>query len=287
MNKIKNLSETAFLKLFFGFVSLAFLVAAVFMPDRGTMLSGLWNILTGTCKISTNYFALGGYAATYLNMGLVGLVCTALCCLPGSKPNNVTTLGVLLTIGFGSWGINPLNMIPTVLGVLLYTKLLFLGKEIHYVAGLLALNGIILYVPQFLPGANKESGAMTRIDGLILGLGGALGVLPGISCLGAGVSIGSVRGMDMKKVLNLALLMNIPVNLGLLVFDVMELAGGSMHLSFGSIFGALLAAAAAFGGIVLGIRLLQKIVQNLGYSVFGFYSWTVALLMFFLYLAAV
>lgn len=179
------------------------------------------------------------------------------------------------------------TLIPTVLGVLLYTKLLFLGKEIHYVAGLLALNGIILYVPQFLPGANKESGAMTRIDGLILGLGGALGVLPGISCLGAGVSIGSVRGMDMKKVLNLALLMNIPVNLGLLVFDVMELAGGSMHLSFGSIFGALLAAAAAFGGIVLGIRLLQKIAQNLGYSVFGFYSWTVALLMFFLYLAAV
>lgn len=179
------------------------------------------------------------------------------------------------------------TLIPTVLGVLLYTKLLFLGKEIHYVAGLLALNGIILYVPQFLPGANKESGAMTRIDGLILGLGGALGVLPGISCLGAGVSIGSVRGMDMKKVLNLALLMNIPVNLGLLVFDVMEFAGGSMHLSFGSIFGALLAAAAAFGGIVLGIRLLQKIAQNLGYSVFGFYSWTVALLMFFLYLAAV
>ena len=50
---------------------------------------------------------------------------------------------------------------------------------------------------------------------------------------------------------------------------------------------SLLAAAAAFGGIVLGIRLLQKIAQNLGYSVFGFYSWTVALLMFFLYLAAV
>jgi len=120
MNRIKNLSETAFLKLFFGFVSLAFLIAALFMPDRGSMLSGLWKILTGTCKISTNYFALGGYAGTYLNMGLVGLVCTGLCCLPGAKPNNVTTLGVLLTIGFGSWGINPLNMIPTVLGVCLY-----------------------------------------------------------------------------------------------------------------------------------------------------------------------
>ena len=120
MNKIKNLSETSFLKLFFGFLSLAFIIAAPFMPDRATMFSGLWEIMSGTCKISTNYFAQGGYAATYLNMGLVGLICTGLVCLPGSKPNNVTTLGVILTIGFGSWGINPLNMIPTVLGVCLY-----------------------------------------------------------------------------------------------------------------------------------------------------------------------
>jgi len=120
MKKISKLPEASFLKLLFAFVSLAFIVAAFFMPDRSAMFSGLWNILTGTCKISTNYFALGGYAATYLNMGLVGLFCTVLCFLPGAKPNNVTTLGVLLTVGFASWGINPLNMIPTILGVLLY-----------------------------------------------------------------------------------------------------------------------------------------------------------------------
>ena len=120
MKKLNNLAESNFLRLFFLFVSLCFVIAAPFMPDRSTMFTGLWEIMTQTCKISTNYFALGGYAATFLNMGLVGLLCTGLVCLPGSKPNNVTTLGVLLTIGFGSWGINPLNMIPTVLGVALY-----------------------------------------------------------------------------------------------------------------------------------------------------------------------
>ncbi len=120
MKKIKNLSESAFLKLFFAFFSLCFLVASVCMPDRGTMFSGLWKILSGTCKISTNYFALGGFSATFLNMGLVGVMCTLLCCLPGAKPNNVTTLGVILTVGFGSWGINPLNSLPTILGVCLY-----------------------------------------------------------------------------------------------------------------------------------------------------------------------
>ena len=120
MKRIKNLSESSFLKLFFLFVSLCFVVAAFIMPDRSTAFSGLWKILSGTCKVSTNYFALGGYAATFLNMGLVGLFCYLLCCLPGAKAVNATTLAFLLTVGFGAWGINPLNMIPTILGVLLY-----------------------------------------------------------------------------------------------------------------------------------------------------------------------
>ncbi len=120
MKKIKNLSEGDFLKLFFGLLTLAFLAAAVCMPDRGSMLSGLWQILSGTGKISTNYFALGGYAATFLNMGLVCAAGLGLFLVFGGTPNNVSTLAVILTVGFASWGINILNIWPTVLGVVLY-----------------------------------------------------------------------------------------------------------------------------------------------------------------------
>ena len=120
MKKIKNLSEGAFLKLLFAFLSLCFLVAAVCMPDRANMFTGLWKILSGTCKISTNYFAQGGMAATFLNMGLLGLVALALFTLFKGTPNNVSTLAVILTMGFGSWGINVLNIWPTVLGVVIY-----------------------------------------------------------------------------------------------------------------------------------------------------------------------
>ena len=74
MKKIKNLSEANFLKLLFAFLSACFLIAAVCMPDRSTMFSGLWNILSQPSKISANYFAMGGYAATFLNMGLVALI---------------------------------------------------------------------------------------------------------------------------------------------------------------------------------------------------------------------
>lgn len=150
MRKWNNLSESSFLRLFFAFLSACFVVAAFFMPDSPKMFIGLWQILTQPCKISTNYFALGGYAATFLNMGLVGLICAGLCCLPGSKPNNVTTLGVLLTIGFGSWGINPLNMIPTILGVFLYAavkkeKLGAVSNAMLYSTGIAPLISDLLF----------------------------------------------------------------------------------------------------------------------------------------------
>ena len=176
MKKLNKLSQESFLKIFFLFVSVCFMIAAPIMPDRSTMFSGLWKIASGTCKISTNYFALGGYAATFLNMGLVGLVCTALCFLPGAKPNNVTTLGVLLTIGFGSWGINPLNMAPTVLGVFLFClvkkeKLGAMSNAMMYSTGIAPLISDLLfrYPGTEYVGFNWFGIVMALFVGLIIG----------------------------------------------------------------------------------------------------------------------
>ena len=110
MKKLQNLSESNFLKLFFTLVSAAFVIAAVCMSDRSEMFTGLWKILSSPSKLSTNYFSIGGFAATFLNMGLVCLAMTALFCITKTSVNNVSTLAFLLTLGFCSWGINILNM---------------------------------------------------------------------------------------------------------------------------------------------------------------------------------
>ena len=120
MKRLNNLSETAFLKRFFFFFSLSFLIAAFCMPDRANMLPGLWKIVSMPSKASTSFFDYGGYAATFLNMGLVGMICTGLYCIPGKKANHAATLVTILTTGFGSWGITIVNMWPTMLGVVLY-----------------------------------------------------------------------------------------------------------------------------------------------------------------------
>ena len=120
MDYFRQLSERSFLKLFFFTFSSAFLIAAFCMPDRADMLLGLLRILCNPTLGSTNAFSIGGYAATFLNMGLLGLICSVLYCIPGSKPNHEAVLVTILTIGFGSWGIHILNIWPTMLGVVLY-----------------------------------------------------------------------------------------------------------------------------------------------------------------------
>ena len=120
MKRLNHLSERDFLSLFFAAFSSSFLIAAFCMPDRADMLPGLWRIVSSPTLSSTNFFSLGGYAATFLNMGLVGLICTALYLLPGDKPNHAATLVTILTTGFGSWGIHIVNMWPTILGVVLH-----------------------------------------------------------------------------------------------------------------------------------------------------------------------
>ena len=120
MKNLNKMSEDHFLKIFFTCFSLSFIVASAFMPDVGDMSDGLLRIMNSPTKAATNFFSVGGYSATFMNMGLVGLICTALYCVPGRQANNAATLVTLLTVGFGSWGIHILNIWPTILGVALH-----------------------------------------------------------------------------------------------------------------------------------------------------------------------
>lgn len=120
LKRLNTLPEYDFHRIFFLFFSSSFLIAAFFMPDRQQMVSGLWKIFSNPTLSGTSFFNVGGYAATFLNMGLNGLVCTALFWIPGDKPLHSSTLVTILTTGFGAWGIHIVNMWPTMLGVLIH-----------------------------------------------------------------------------------------------------------------------------------------------------------------------
>jgi len=177
--------------------------------------------------------------------------------------------------------------LPVILGYLLYQKLNFMRGSLSLVAIFLFLNGVILYIPQFLPGSNKDSRSLSRVEGLLMGLGGAASILPGVSAVGASVSIGAVCGVERKYSLNMALLMDLVVMVALVVLDIMGLiANGVGVFSFGILLSYLLAALAAFLGTFLAIRFMRRLSEEKGFGIFAYYCWGVALFTFILNLMA-
>lgn len=178
-------------------------------------------------------------------------------------------------------------LVPVVLGLLLYRHAAELQGNLILLSVFLFVNGIILYVPQFLPGSNRDSRTLSRVEGLLMGLGGAVSVIPGISAMGATTSIGSVCGVERTYSLNMALMMNLFLTVGLLVYDVMAVMDKGMGtLSALIIIRYFAVMLAAFAGSTLGIRLMRRLAAEQGYSVFAFYCFGLALFTFILNLMA-
>lgn len=177
--------------------------------------------------------------------------------------------------------------VPIVLAYLFYDKLFSLGSNMMLVALFLLLNGLIIYIPRFLPTGNKDARTMSRVEGLLIGLGGALSIFPGISAMGAMLSVSSVCGVDKEYSLGNALLETMLILLCVSVNDILRIAStGLKDVTFQMVLVCLVTALAAFVGTLLGMKLLKTIAKNVDFSIFSFYCLGLALFTFFLNLIA-
>lgn len=185
------------------------------------------------------------------------------------------------------WSMLKTMAVPVILGLLAYQYTVGLQANLVLIALFLFVNGVIVYIPQFFPSSNKDSRTLSRVEGLLMGLGGALSVLPGISATGAAVSVGSVCGVERGFCLTMALMMNMLLSAGMAVYDVLEIvANGPGSLSVMILLRYLLTAAAAFGGTLLAVRIMRHLSEEKGYTMFGVYCWGLALFTFVLNLMA-
>ena len=181
------------------------------------------------------------------------------------------------------WSMLKTMLILAILGVFLRKYTAGMGSKLMLVSLFLFLNGLILYVPQFFPTSNRDSRTLSRVEGLLMGLGGATSAVPGISAIGATTSIASVCGVDRTYGLNMALMMNMGITAGLMVYDLLGIVANGFGLSSVLAFVSyLFSAAAAFGGAMLGIKLMRQLSAGQGFSVFGVYCWGLALFTFIL-----
>ena len=178
-------------------------------------------------------------------------------------------------------------MLPVILVDLLYRNISEVSFSLLAVAVLLFVNGVVLYIPQFFPGSNKDARSLSRLEGVVMGIGGGLSVVPGLSGLGAAVSVGSICGIERSYALNMSLLMNMAYLVGMIVYDIIGLIQYGLGLfTFQWFIVYILASALAFVGAMLAIRIMRALASDRGYHFFSYYCWGIALFTFILNLMA-
>ena len=181
------------------------------------------------------------------------------------------------------WSLIKTMLVPTVIGLLLNSRVRGWNVNMFLIAGMLFVNGLILYIPQFLPTSNRDSRTLTRLEGVLMGLGAGASVLPGISTVGIMVSIASVCGIERLYGLNMTFIVKLFFLIGLMVYDVLAiitdgLGGLTVMLLAQYLFTGLL----SFGASMFAIRLLRRLAPEHGFHTFGVYCWGLALFTFIL-----
>ena len=149
----------------------------------------------------------------------------------------------------------------------------------------LLVNALVLLLADHAPQGNKDARTLTGLDGILIGVLGALSALPGISRTGMITSYTTLRGADRERSASWAIVLCIPAMIFAIVFDFYGIFSfGLGSLTFVGFLGYVVSGISAFFGGYLGISLLQTILGHSGFSGFAFYSLGASFLSFILYL---
>lgn len=166
--------------------------------------------------------------------------------------------------------------LPVVVFALLFKdKIEALYMSPLFVGFMLIITGTILFVTDRLRVKRKDLEYITMLDALIIGVGQAVAVLPGISRSGTTIGVGLARGLTRESAARFSFLLTIPAILGALVFAIGDLVNGAVTISIGAIIAGLLASAITG---YLAIHLLLELVKRGKLIWFSYYTWAVGIL---------
>lgn len=130
---LKEKSKGREMKLFFA-VTVVLLYLVAFWSDSPQRLAeGMVKIVLSRDALITDYFALSGTGAAFLNSAIVATI-SLLMVLGARIPFTGPTMAALfINVGYGFWGKNPINILPILLGTFLYAKLhhLHFGRYVY------------------------------------------------------------------------------------------------------------------------------------------------------------
>lgn len=167
--------------------ALLFVTASLLLATPGELLRGMITIVLTRDALVTDYFALAGFGAAFLNAGLVlGLGILLIYRL--KLPFTGLTMAVLfINAGFALFGKNPVNVLPMLLGTWLYARFHHAGMNRYIYTALFAscLAPIVTELVYLLPFSFAVNLGIAVIVGVFSGF-----VLPPLSVHTASMHMG-------------------------------------------------------------------------------------------------
>ena len=152
----------------------------------------------------------------------------------------------------------------------------FFRKEYILIAVALIVMGVIIYLCDHYSKKNKELGAMTYLDAIIIGLSQSLALIPGFSRSGTTIATARLRGIDRVSAAKFSFYLSVPITLGAVILALLKDGTISMISSNLMIFGVGILVAFIIG--ILCIAFLLKYIAKHDFKLFMFYRILLAIL---------
>ena len=151
-----------------------------------------------------------------------------------------------------------------------------LGDNMYFIGGALIFTGILLFVSDRVHHGRKTEKTATLLDALLVGLGQAVALCPGISRSGMTITTGCFAGFERKFAVRFAFLLSIPAVIGANILSLKDAIDAG--IDWASVPAYLVGVAVAAVSGYACIRLLRYIADKGRFGAFAYYCWAVGAL---------
>ena len=142
-----------------------------------------------------------------------------------------------------------------------------------FVGFALVVTGCLLFFSDRMARGKKGPKTATMLDALLVGVGQAVAVVPGLSRSGTSIAAGMLRGFHRKFAVRFSFLMSIPAVLGANILSIGEAVKAGIDVSQlpAYIVGTIVAAVSGY----FAIRLVNLLTSKGKFGNFAYYCWGV------------
>ena len=151
-----------------------------------------------------------------------------------------------------------------------------LSDNMYFIGGALLFTGVLLFVSDRVRRGGKTEKTARLSDALVVGIGQAIALCPGVSRSGMTITTGCFVGFERKFAVRFSFLLSIPAVLGANILSIKDAVQAGIVGAEVPMYLVGVAVAAVTG--YLCIRLLKYIADKGRFGAFAYYCWAAGVL---------